>query len=125
VDFLDGGTLGLDLLGYMEGYGRILIADCLLRRGSVPGAVLRVEAEEVEAVFQNCLSPHQMGLKDLLAVLSLQGRLPECLTVVGVEGKEIGLGTELSPEVEAAIPAMTELMADVLRAWGHEVSAVA
>lgn len=122
VDCLDGGTLGLDLLAYIEGYGRVLISDCLMRRGEKPGAVLKVEAEDVEAVFQTCLSPHQMGLKDLIAVLHLLQRMPERLTVVGVEGKEIGIGTELSPEVEGAIPEMVELMAEVLRAWGRPVA---
>jgi len=125
VDYMDGGTLGLDLLVYMEGYGNILICDCVMRRGDSPGSVLRVEEAEVEAIFQKCLSPHQMGLKDLIALLHLQGRMPNQLTVVGVEGKNIELGLELSPEVEAAVPAMTEMMAEVLESWGIEARKVA
>lgn len=125
VDFMDGGTLGLDLLVYMEGYGNILICDCVMRRGDAPGAVLRVEEEDVDAVFQHCLSPHQMGLKDLIAILHLQGNMPGRLTVVGVEGKSIELGLDLTPEVEAAVPTMAELMAEVLNSWGVETRKVA
>ena len=123
VDFMDGGTLGLDLLCYLEQYDTVLIADCLMSDGK-PGDVLVVEAEDVNAVFQRCLSPHQMGIKDLLAVLQLQGRMPARLKVVGVVGESIELDTELTPDVAAAIGNVVEAMADVLRRWGHEVKKV-
>jgi hydrogenase maturation protease len=117
VDLLDGGTLGLDLLCYMEGYKRILIVDCVMRSKN-PGEVVIVEAEEIETVFANCLSPHQMGLKDLIAVLRLQGRMPEQMTVVGIEGEVIDLGTEVTASVAGAIGEAAETMAGVLRSWG-------
>lgn len=120
VDLLDGGTLGLDLLYYMEGYGRILIADCLAS-GRPAGEVVRVEGEEIETVFERCLSPHQMGLKDLIAVLRLQGRMPGKMTVVGIEGGDVDLGTELSAPVAAAMVPAVEEMAAVLGEWGVKV----
>jgi hydrogenase maturation protease len=123
VDYMDGGTLGLDLLVYLEEYGTVLIADCLMSDGK-PGDVCIVEAEDVNAVFQRCLSPHQMGIKDLLAVLQLQGRMPSRLKVVGVEGESIELSVDLTPDVEAAIGKVVETMASVLTEWGHEVKKV-
>ena len=120
VDLLDGGTLGLDLLGYMEGYGRILIADCLAS-GRPAGKVVRVEGEEIETVFERCLSPHQMGLKDLIAVLRLQGRMPGEMTVIGVEGRDIDLGLELSEPVAAAMGKVVGEMVAVLGEWGVPV----
>lgn len=121
VDLFDGGTLGLELLNYMEGYDNVLIADCLVGRGEA-GDVHRVEGTEVEIVFERCLSPHQMGLKDIIAILSLQQRMPKNLTVVGVTGGSIEVGTELTPLVQAAIPEAVNLMADILRSWGIPVS---
>jgi len=88
VDVIDGGTLGLDLLVHMEGYPRVLVVDCVTA-GHAPGTLLRVEGEDVPRVFSQCLSPHQMGLKDLVAVLELQGRMPERLTVLGVEPESV------------------------------------
>lgn len=123
IDYMDGGTLGLDLLCYLEEYGTVLIADCLMSDGT-PGEVLVVEAEDVNAVFQRCLSPHQMGIKDLLAVLQLQGRMPDRLKVVGVVGESIELDTELTPAVAAAMGKVVEAMADVLLGWGHEVKKI-
>ncbi|HSH68838.1 MAG TPA: HyaD/HybD family hydrogenase maturation endopeptidase [Deferrisomatales bacterium] len=117
VDLLDGGTLGLDLLPRMEGYRNILIADCVTV-GHPPGTLLQVDGEDVRTTFSRCLSPHQMGLKDLIAVLELQGRLPERLTVLGVEPESIELGEQLSATVSATLPRLVEAMARVLGEWG-------
>ncbi len=116
TDLLEGGTLGLDLLVHMEGYRRILIADCVTT-GRAPGTLVKVEGEDVPKAFANCLSPHQMGLRDLISVLELQGRMPERLTVLGVEPASIEFGLELSPAVEAALPKLVAAMAAQLAEW--------
>lgn len=118
VDLLDGGTLGLDLLPRMEGYGGILIVDCVTA-GHPPGTLLRVEGEDVAATFANCLSAHQMGLKDLISVLELQGRLPARLTVLGVEPEDLDVGEFLSEPVRRTLPRLVAAMAEVLAEWGH------
>lgn len=118
VEVLEGGTLGLDLLVYMEGCREILIADCVTA-GHPPGTLLRVEREDVAATFARCLSPHQMGLKDLISVLELQGRLPERLTVLGVEPADLEVGEHLSEPVRRAVPRLVAAMAEVLTEWGR------
>jgi len=119
VDLMDGGTLGLDLLVHMEGYPRILVADCVTA-GHEPGTLLRVEGADVPRVFSQCLSVHQMGLKDLVAVMELQGRMPEEMAVLGVEPEGIGMGLELSEPVRKTLPRLVEAMAEALRQWGIE-----
>lgn len=119
ADFFDGGTLGLELLSYMEGYGNVLIADCVVGMGN-PGDVVRVDRKDVAVVFERCLSPHQMGLRDIIAILELQQRVPDKLIVVGIVGSLIDVGTEPSPEVAASIPQAVDTMVDVLRSWGVE-----
>jgi len=120
VELLDGGTLGLELLVYIEGSDNVLIADCIMGRGREPGSVVRVEGSDVAAVFQKCLSPHQMGLKDIIAVLELQQATPERLTIVGIEGEVVELGTEMTPRVRDAVPGAVDMMAEVLGEWGIE-----
>lgn len=120
VDVLDGGTLGLDLLPRVEGYGNVLIADCVTI-GREPGTLVQVEGEDVPTVFARCLSPHQMGLQDLIAVLQLQGRMPERLTVIGVEPESLEVGLELSEPVRSSLPRMVEAMLSVASSWGLEI----
>ncbi len=120
VDLLDGGTLGLDLLPRLEGYANILIADCVTT-GREPGTLVRVEGDDVPTVFARCLSPHQMGLQDLIAVLQLQGRMPERLTVIGVEPESLEVGLELSGPVRSSLPRMVEAVVAVASEWGVEL----
>ncbi|PLX42269.1 MAG: hypothetical protein C0609_09840 [Deltaproteobacteria bacterium] len=118
VDTLDGGTLGLELLTYMEGYGAIILLDCVMR-GGIPGDLVEVDEEEIETVFERALSPHQMGIKDLVAVLRLQGRTPEKMVVVGVEGESVLPGIELSAPVKASMDVLVERVVSVLKRWGN------
>jgi hydrogenase maturation protease len=43
---LDGGTLGLDLLGYIEEYSRIVIVDAV-EAGKEPGTLMRLVNQEI------------------------------------------------------------------------------
>lgn len=120
VDLLDGGTLGLDLLAHLEGYEGVLVADAVTRGGH-PGEVFRIGKDQVHGTFAESLSPHQVGLQDLFAVLELQGRTPERLAVVGVEPQTVELGVGLSPAVGGALDAMAAALAQELAGWGIPV----
>jgi len=119
VTFLDGGTLGLDLLPYLENIKQLLIIDALDMRAA-PGTISRIEGEEVPRAFASKLSVHQMGLQDLLAVAELQGHVPQKLVVWGVQPESIEMGTELTAKVEAAVEPVMAAVIDELRRWGVE-----
>lgn len=115
--FLEGGTLGLELLVYMEGYDNVLILDCLVGVGA-PGDVVTVEGEKVHTAFERSLSPHQMGIRDLVSVLDLMDRMPRHLAIVGIVGSEIDVGLELTPPVAQALPEAVSKAGEVLESWG-------
>lgn len=52
VQLVDGGTLGLELLSYLEGAERVLILDAALTDGP-PGTLLRAAGDQVPA-FLGC-----------------------------------------------------------------------
>jgi hydrogenase maturation protease len=120
VELLDEGTLGLQLLAHLEGCQRLLVADCA-ELGGPAGEVARLGAEDVEPAFSRCLSPHEMGLNDLLGALVLLGERPRDFAVIGMEPERIEPGLELSEPAQAALPAMVEAMAEELRSWGIRV----
>lgn len=117
VELLDGGTLGLDLLPRLEGVDKLLVVDAL-EMGAEPGAVFRLDGEEVPRAFANKLSVHQMGLQDLLAVAELQGHLPPELVVWGAQSATIEMGTELSEAVRPALEKIIDAVVQELSAWG-------
>ena len=120
VELLDGGTLGLDLLPHLEGLDRLLIIDAI-ETGKTPGTLARLEGDEIPAVMETKLSPHQMGLKDLLAVAMLQGFRPPEMILVGIQPENIDLGTELSPKVSARFEDLIQMVIRELENWGIRV----
>jgi len=123
VQLLDGGTLGLDLLPYLEEIESLLIIDALDMRDE-PGKIFRLEGDEVPRAFASKLSVHQMGLQDLLAVSQLQGHVPRNLVVWGVQPECIEMDTELTATVAAAIEPVVAKVLEELQGWGIRYEAI-
>lgn len=117
VSLLEGGTLGLDLLPRLEGISRLLIVDAL-ETGKLPGTIVRLSGDEIPVAFRTRLSPHQMGLQDLLAVAAFQGFAPEEMVLWGIQPASIEPGTELSEAVATQVEMLMENMLEELRRWG-------
>jgi hydrogenase maturation protease len=109
VELVDGGTLGLDLLPFLEGVRLLIIVDAV-ETGGKPGTVVRLAGEDVPIALATKLSPHQMGMKDLLAVASLMGQLPEQIILIGVQPERLEMDTELSQSVSAVLPDLVEMV---------------
>ncbi|MEA5114255.1 MAG: WbuC family cupin fold metalloprotein [Geobacteraceae bacterium] len=117
VEIIDGGTLGLDLLPLLEGLDRFLIIDAM-ETGGPPGTIRRLAGEEIPVAFESRLSPHQVGLKDLLAVSRLMGNPLPDMVLIGVQHECIELGMELSPPVEARLDELIDRVLQELDRWG-------
>ncbi len=86
--------------------------------GGPPGTIARLTGEMIPGAFETRLSPHQMGLRDLLAVSDLMGNRPPAMTLLGVQPETIEPGTDLSPPVESALDTLVEMALRELRGWG-------
>lgn len=99
VEFIDGGTSGLDLLPLFERCCYLLILDCV-RGGEKPGTIYKFDVSEIEektAGFK--ISAHDFDLVDtILMARALQKELPEII-IYGVEPESIEWGLELTPTV--------------------------
>lgn len=117
VAVIDGGTLGLDLLPYLDGIKRLLIVDAV-ETGGPPGTLVRLVGEELSLAFRTMLSPHQVGLRDLLLVARLQGFAPAEMILLGIQPGDIDMGTELTPAVAAQQEKLVDGVVTELAAWG-------
>lgn len=117
VSLLEGGTLGLDLLPHLEGISRLLIVDAL-ETGKLPGTIVRLSGDEIPSAFRTRLSPHQMGLQDLLAVAAFQGFAPVEMVLWGIQPASIEPGTELTEAVAIQVEMLVENVLEELRRWG-------
>jgi hydrogenase maturation protease len=117
IDIIDGGTLGLEILPYLEGVQRLIIVDAVETGGS-PGTLVRLSGDEINVAFRTMLSPHQVGLQDLLLVAGLQGFAPEEMCLLGVQPAEICMGTELTPAVLEQVENLVDGVLHELSTWG-------
>jgi hydrogenase maturation protease len=100
---IDGGCSAMELLDDMAGADLLLIIDAVAS-GSAPGSVVKLEGGDVPRFFTTKLSPHQVGLCDVLATLAIMDEAPKETIIIGVEPAKLRLDMELSPEVSAALP---------------------
>lgn len=121
VEIVDGGTLGLALLSELEGARKVILVDAV-RTGDPPGSPVRVEGEEIEQVARHRLSPHQIGVADLLQAARVTGCLPDRLVLLGVVPETIELGLGCSPAVEAALPDLIRRITAEAADLGHPLS---
>ena len=100
---IDGGTLGLDLLPVIEDARAVVLIDAVDLRRS-PGDVAVLRGDDLHVALSGHVSPHQVGVGDLLAAARLTGRLPAQVALVGIQPREIEVGLELTEPVAAALP---------------------
>jgi hydrogenase maturation protease len=124
VELLDGGTCGLELLDNLKGRDLLIIVDAM-KNGGPPGSVYRLADREVPAHFNTRITPHQLGISDLLATLGLMDSLPGRLVLLGVEPGDLSTGLGLSPAVEQGLALVVNRVAAELAEWGLEPLALA
>lgn len=114
----DGGTLGLDLLGLVADADAVVLLDAV-RTDDAPGSLVRLAGDQVPPAVYARLSPHQLGVSDLLAGAALLDRYPRRVTLLGVVPESLALGLALSPAVAARVPALVRAAVDELAALGQ------
>ncbi|GFO68466.1 membrane protein [Geomonas limicola] len=117
VTVLDGGTLGLDLLPQIGQARRLVIVDAV-DTAQAPGTLVRLTGEDIPLALETKLSPHQMGLKDLLTVASLVGEVPQETVLLGVQPQSVEMALELTPPVRAQLEPLVGRVLDELASWG-------
>ena len=120
VNVLDGGTLGIDLMYFIEGSEKLLIVDAVFG-GNKPGTFYRIENENVKKYFKSKVSMHELGIQEVLALLELTGKPVEEIVVLGLEPKSLEVSTSLTPEIEEKIPLLVREIANQLKKWGVDL----
>ena len=102
VELMDGGTAGMELMEYMASRDHLIVADAVLS-DAAPGSVI---------------SPHQLGLCDVLSALHLTDEFPKRLTLVGVVPQSLEPYIGMTPTIEAAVPIAMDRIIQILREDG-------
>ncbi len=116
VTIVEGGTLGLDLLPCLVGVERLLLVDAV-KLGKRPGEIVRLEGDEIPRALALKVSPHQVGVADLLASARLSGYEPSSVVLWGMEPKWLEPGLGFSQTVARALPSLVDEVLGELRRW--------
>jgi hydrogenase maturation protease len=115
VKVIEGGTLGLDLLGRLDDVTHMIVIDAV-DFGAAPGTKLRCDGDDV-ARLPTSKSVHLLGLSDLINVMRLMD-LPEMQIVLfGVQPDNTEWGTELTPPVAAVQNELVEATLQQIAQW--------
>jgi len=108
VSLMDGGTGGLHLISWLQDYDLIIMIDATLD-DNLPGTV-RLIQPHYASDFPPLMSAHEIGLRDMIEVMSLTGNLPEIRLIVISAADISEVGTELSSEIQAVLPKIIQLV---------------
>lgn len=111
IEVVDGGTCGLDLLQFLEGITNLIIVDAV-NAGKEPGTIIRLSGEQVPAYLSMKISPHDIGLPDLLATAKLRDLYPPHVVVLGIQPESLAVSVDLSPSVASKVDTLVEMLVE-------------
>lgn len=123
VQMVDGGTMGLNLLHYLEGIDHLLILDAIQAHRQ-PGSIITLRGNAVPTFLGMKISPHQIGVHDLLAVAQLKGSTPPEVVILGVQPQNLNVGLDMSPAVATQVKPLARRGLAQLKEWGYRPAAV-
>ncbi len=120
VVLIDGGTAGIFLSPEIDYLDKLLIVDVVKAKGE-PGEIKIYEKEDffIDRLPLK-LSPHQLGLQEVLLLNEIKGTCPEDVKLIGIVPKSIETGTGLTPELEEKLPEVEKKVLEILKEWGAE-----
>lgn len=120
LQLIDGGTMGLDLLPYVEVLDKLLIVDAA-NLNEPPGTIRVMEGDKVRRFLDTKFSVHQIGLPDMLFAAELQDALPEEVCIVGIQPEVIETGLEMSEVILKNFDSLLGAIIKKLGQWGFKL----
>jgi len=87
VSVIDGGVLGINLMGIISEADQLIVVD-VIRNGGQPGDLYRIDGEAIPERIRAKNSLHQIDFLESLTLCQAIDKVPETV-IVGVEPKDI------------------------------------
>jgi len=117
VEIVDGGVLGVHLLGINSKPDYLIVVD-VVRGGGQPGDLYRIEQKDIPARIRAKNSVHQVDFLEALALCQAMDHQPE-VVVLGVEPEDIKtLTTGLTETTEKKVGPVIDLVVAELEKLG-------
>ena len=122
IDIQDVGTAGIYMAPFLEECDPVLVIDVVDIKGE-PGSFHFFNLADVKAGnFQTRMSPHQLGLLEIIEVSKLRDAAPEHMEFYTVIPKELVETIELSEVVEQRKIEVADMIVKRLQELGASIS---
>lgn len=117
VSLVDGGVLGMKLLGVVSEADHLIVVDAIQNRG-VPGDLYRLEGEEVPLRIRAKNSLHEVDFLEALTCCGILDRVPPTV-LLGAEPEDMEtLGVELTSTLLSKVAPVAEMVLGEIRRVG-------
>ncbi len=117
VRLVDGGVLGVRLMGLIGATDVLIVIDAVCNRGT-PGTLYRLADEQVPRRVLAKQSMHQLDLPEVLALCAAIDKNPQVI-VVGVEPEDMStMDVELTPTIAGKVSDLAAMVLAELEALG-------
>ncbi|MEZ6144307.1 MAG: hydrogenase maturation protease [Planctomycetaceae bacterium] len=110
------------LFDWIDGFDRVIVCDACegVDNETLSPIVHRWEWPTTEVEHVRSSDSHTFGLPAVLELAEKLGKLPECVIIYGMAGKRFDAFTDISPEVNAGLQNLVEMIACELNSAASE-----
>jgi len=101
----------------------LLIIDAVLMDQEA-GSLIRMCDDEVPSYMSFKMSPHHIGIPDMLFAAKLKGLYPPKVILWGVQPEMVELGLELSDSVHRQMDTLIGHVLNELELWGYKLEPI-
>ena len=117
VLLVDGGVLGINLLGVISKPDHLIVVDAIRNKGN-PGDLYRLEGDAIPERIRAKNSLHQVDFLEALTLCQALDKVPQTV-IIGVEPQDIETQSlELTPAVQAQVDPVIEMVLTELDCLG-------
>jgi hydrogenase maturation protease len=109
VEVMDGGTMGLNLLFYIEGRRKVIVIDTVIT-GDPPGTIYRFTDESLVDNKPMLRTAHGIDFSDVIKTSKMLGTKPEEIVFIGIEPESLDEGLELTPTIQKRVPVLIKMV---------------
>ncbi len=122
VTLIDGGTAGIYMAPFLETHDPVFVVDVVNLKDAVAGSLYTFTAEEAKnGSMQTRMSPHQLGILEILDICKLREVNPETVEFFCVVPESLVTGLEMSDCVATQVGKISDLLVQRLQGLGHTI----
>ncbi len=123
IKLVDCGTAGIYMAPFFEEADKAIVVDVAHLKDHPPGTIFSLKHHEMMGKdIQSSMSPHQIGVLEVLEICRLRDTLPSAIDFCLVVPEQIKPGVDLSDTIAPKVKEVAHLIVGNLTGQGIEIT---